>query len=317
MSRKLLINCLLLIAIAAVVIIHANGPQGEVLFTGKSKVQTQVPLLQEEAKPQVKDEGRKASASASLRERVSAEAAIVMDVKSKLVLWEKNANEKLYPASTTKIITALTARELYDLDDVITIEAGDLKFGQNLGWQAGDRVKVRDVLRALLIVSANEAGMILADHVPGGYDNFIMQMNQKAKSLGLTQTSFVNPQGFDDSLQQTTAHDLAIAALELWRDEFLREIVGTSATTITTESGRSLSLRNTNHLLTQGGLSYEVKGIKTGTTNLANEALVSLLEKDNQQLIAVVLSAKNRYNDTMAIADFAFDEYVWQQKAKN
>ncbi|MBQ6154579.1 hypothetical protein IJI99_01735, partial [bacterium] len=124
-------------------------------------------------------------------------------------------------------------------------------------------------------------------------------------------------QGFDDSLQQTTAHDLAIAALELWRDDFLREIVGTSATTITTESGRSLSLRNTNHLLTQGGLSYEVKGIKTGTTNLANEALVSLLEKDNQQLIAVVLSAKNRYNDTMAIADFAFDEYVWQQKAKN
>ena len=217
-----------------------------------------------------------------------------------------------YPASTTKIITALVAREYYNLNDVITVTSEDLQYGQNLSWSVGDRVKVSELLRALLILSANEAGMMLADHAPNGYQAFVARMNAKARELGLTQSSFDNPQGFDADAQRMSAHDLALASLELLRDDFLREIVRTPSATIISETGKSFNIANTNKLLTDKNLDYQVLGIKTGTTALANEALVSLLAKDSHQVIVVVLSAQMRYNDTIEIADYVFGNYVWQ-----
>ncbi len=318
-SRKLVINIVLTIAILLLLLGHHFILRGELLSSARTaRVERKFHLLQTPPTPISRlDAVATASASALLSRSLSSTSAVAMDVATKKILWQKNASAPNYPASTTKIITALVARELYDLDDVIVIENQDLIYGQNVGWSAGDSVRVAEVLRALLILSANEAGMILADHAPGGYDAFITRMNAKAHELGLAQTRFVNPQGFDDDMQQVSAHDLALAALELLRDDFLREAVDTAQTTITTESGRTFALTNTNQLLTKTGLGYNVHGIKTGTTALANEALVSLLEKNSHSIIVVVLSTNSRYNDTMKIADHVFGNYVWQPAVIN
>jgi len=313
-SRKILINCVLCLLIVASILAKNWTRHGEILPTARqAQAEREFTLLAAPDHPYLRfDNAATATISARLADNISATSAIVMDVATKRILWQKNADVVNYPASTTKIITALVAREIYDLDDVITITAADLKFGQNLSWHTGTQVKVSALLRALLIVSANEAGMILADHAPGGYDAFVTRMNEKAREMGLSSTSFANPQGFDADLQRMSAKDLALAALELERDEVLAEIVSTPSTTIHDENGAAYTLTNTNKLMADKTLPYQVKGIKTGTTALASEALVSLLEKEGHQIIVVVLSAKTRYNDTTRIADYIFGNYIWQ-----
>lgn len=318
-SRILVINLTLTALILVLLLGHHWILQGELLPSARTaRIEHEFQLLQTPTTPVSRlDAVATASASAILTGSLSSTSAVAMDVATKKILWQKNANAANYPASTTKIVTALVAREFYDLDDIITIESEDLAFGKNVGWNAGDSVRVAEILRALLIVSANEAGMILADHAPGGYDAFIARMNTKAREMGLTQTNFVNPQGFDDDAQRVSARDLAIASLELLRDDFLRDTVDTAHTTITTASGHTFDLNNTNKLLSKTGLGYSVHGIKTGTTALANEALVSLLEKNSHPIIVVVLSTNSRYNDTMKIADHVFGNYVWQPTTLN
>ena len=314
MSRKFIINLCLCLLILGLFLARNWTRHGEILPVAKrAQVERKFRLLAAPDRPQLKSvAAATASGAVSVAPDISARSAIALDVESKKILWQKNADVPNYPASTTKIVTALVARELYDLDDVITVTAEDLQYGQNLAWSVGDQIRVDELLRSLLILSANEAGMMLADHAPRGYHAFVARMNAKAKELGLSQSSFDNPQGFDADDQRMSAHDLAIASLELLRDDFLREIVATAYTTISSETGKSFSLTNTNKLLTDRHLDYQVLGIKTGTTALANEALVSLLAKDGHQIIVVVLSAQMRYNDTIQIADYVFGNYVWQ-----
>lgn len=319
LSRKFIINFCLCLFIIACLAARNWTKHGEILPTARqAQIERQFSLLTAPDHPYLRvDNSAMATVSARLTEQISANSAVVLDVDSKRILWQKNADLSSYPASTTKIMTALVARELYSLDDMITIDNEDLKYGQNVGWLTGTRVRVRELLQALLIVSANEAGMILADHAPGGYGAFVARMNTKAAEMGLTATSFDNPQGFDAERQRTSAHDLAIASLELLRDDFLARIVATPYQTITTEDGATYNLTNTNKLLAENDLDYQVLGIKTGTTALANEALVSLLAKNGHRIIVVVLSAKTRYNDTMKIADYIFGNYVWQPAVIN
>jgi D-alanyl-D-alanine carboxypeptidase (penicillin-binding protein 5/6) len=258
-----------------------------------------------------------ATREAILGQQLGSQAAIAVDVNSKQILFAKNPDLPLYPASTTKIITALVARELYDPATIITITPGDLAQGNNLGWQVGEQFSVTDVLRSLLITSANEAGTILANHNPAGYADFITQMNQKALSLGLTRSRFTNPQGYDDSSQQTTARDLTYASLALLQDPLLSEIVATAQINITNLAGKTYQLTSTNQLHFRTNLSYQVKGLKTGTERLARQVLTSVLQQDEQQILIVVLSAQNRYNDTLSVADFVFTNYLWPAKQKN
>ena len=313
MSRKFVINCALLLLIVALLFVKTSARDGSVIFLAQTKTRDQLELIMPPLKPVLRVSAQSASASAVLETALSAQGALAMDTATKKILWQKNATTQYYPASTTKIITALVARDLYDLDDLVEITTADLVYGNTVGWYIGEKIPVRDLLQALLIVSANEVGLALANHAPGGYDGFIAAMNTKVERLGLRNTHFVNPQGFDATDQQTSAFDLAIAALELLRDDFLADIVATPTQTVTTASGHSYRLTNTNHLLTRDDLPYKVKGVKTGTTNLANEALVSLLEKDGHEILLVVLSAQNRYNDTIRLADFIFENFVWQQ----
>lgn len=312
MSKRFLLNCALTVVVLALLVGKTiSYHPGEVLFTGWLQVKKQAPLLVGPATPSMSASA--ASASSQLQGQLSAQSAVILDVGSKKILWQKNAHTQQYPASTTKIITALVANDIYDWDDVITLTSNDLQYDNNVGWQAGDQVTVADLLASLLVLSANEAGMALANHAPGGYDSFVAAMNQKVQELGLRDSHFVNPQGYDDASQQTTAWDLAIAALELLRIPRLAAIVSQPTVTVSTQAGRDFQLRNTNQLLSRTDLPYLVKGIKTGTTHLASEALVSLLEQGDKQILVVVLSTKNRYNDTTTLADFAFGNFIWQQ----
>lgn len=245
-----------------------------------------------------------------LANQINAQAFIALDSQSKQILAAKNITTQYYPASTTKILTALTARQIYPLNQELTITADDLRVDNTLGVAVGETFTVNSLLQALLINSANEVGLILANHSPNGYDGFMRQLNVLAQSYGLQSSHFVNPQGFDHQDQQTSAFDLALVSLILLKDDYLTKIVATPATVITDTAGKSFPLTNTNQLLTQA-LPYQVKGIKTGTTDLANQALVSLLSKDGQEIVVVVLSTNNRYNDTKIIADYLWQRYQW------
>jgi D-alanyl-D-alanine carboxypeptidase (penicillin-binding protein 5/6) len=317
MSKMARINWFLALALTLLLGWRVGRVQtGEVLPAAQAQVINYVELL----RPSVRVSEREslvASEAAQLGQKIGAESVVVIDVNSKQVLWSKNAEMQLYPASTTKIITALVARQLYQGDEIVVIEREDLQWGNNVGWQAGEGVRAQDLIKALLIMSANEAGLILANHVAGGYEVFVAEMNRTANNLGMTKSSFANPQGFDAEGQQTSSHDLALATLELLRDSQLRAIVATTQTQVTGSSGKTYVLRNTNQLLTRNDLAFKVLGVKTGTTDLAREALVSLIEKDEQQILIVVLAAKNRYNDTITLANFVWENFIWQKQTLN
>ncbi|MBQ6437867.1 D-alanyl-D-alanine carboxypeptidase [bacterium] len=311
MSKRFLLNCFLVVLIALVWWSVGIKRSGRVLFLGSNYTKDELELYDLPAVPMPM--AGAATASAILSEKLHAQGAIIIDRASKKVLFQKNSGQLFYPASTTKILTALVARELYDLDEKITLTAQDLAYDNVVGWQVGDQISVRDALKSLLIVSANEMGNTLANHAPGGYETFVQAMNEKVTNLRLTGSHFINPQGYDAQRQQTTPFDLAVAALELLRDPVLAEIVATAQTDIVTAGGKMYHLRNTNTLLSRDDLGFRVKGIKTGTTDLASEALVSLVEKDGHELVMVVLLTKNRYNDTIELANFAWNNYIWQQ----
>lgn len=259
---------------------------------------------------QVQAVAREATPSAPM---INAQAALVMDTKTKQILWSQNEHELNYPASTTKILTALTAREFYSLTEDIQIAGGDLSDGNPLGVKGGEKIRVDTLLKALLIESNNQAASILANHYPGGQLNFVASMNQKAKDLGLAETYFVNPQGYDNELQRATAFDLAVAALELLRDNYLREIVAQATLQVKDANGRDFHWRNTNQLLSRTDLGWTVIGVKTGTTNLAKEVLISLVKKEEVELLIVVLGAQNRYNETIKLANFSWENFSWEK----
>ena len=256
-----------------------------------------------------------ASRASWLTESLTCEACLVVEKNSKQILLAKNATTPHYPASTTKIITALVANEIYPEETLFTLTAADLAAGNILNLRAGEVLSKKELLEALLIASANEAGTIFANHSPGGYQDFVAQMNSKAKRLNLSQTHFTNPQGYDDYLQQSSAKDLALASLELLRYPNLSQIVAKNSGSLR-RNGKPIYYQSTNQLFFLPH-SYQVKGIKTGTEKLAKQVLVSLLAQDNHELLVVVLSAQNRYNDTLKLADFTFSNFVWRQEQIN
>lgn len=239
---------------------------------------------------------------------LSARSLYVLDVTSATPLLSKNPERPEYPASTTKLMTALVARQNYELAMPITITNRDTSFGTIIGLQPGEVLTVRDLLAAVVIRSGNDAAVALANHYPGGSAAFVNVMNQVAKSIGLTHTTFSNADGLDVFEQQTTARDLSIIAREAALDPVLAELANTKNLTITDQSGIQHQLRNTNALL---GVEPGVVGLKTGTTEQAGEVLITLVERDNRQVLIVLMGSQNRYDETRAILRWVFDHYQW------
>lgn len=258
-----------------------------------------IPILKEELE----------ESSELLMEEITADHYIVLDIDSGAVLLEKESTVSAYPASTTKIMTALVAKENYDLDHLLEVRAESLKEDNKLGFRAGEKVRVADLLRAALISSSNEATEILADGLGGGREEFVDLMNQKARDLNLDQTLFINPSGLDNENIYSTARDLSILARELIKDDYLKGVVGIKEYSFNDIDGIiTHSLYNTNKLLHD---IPEVTGVKTGTTDGAGQVLITLIERDNSRVLIVIMGSNNRYLDTTQIIDWIFSSYEW------
>ena len=255
--------------------------------------------------------------------------AVLMETSTGKILYGKNENEKLYPASTTKILTAILAIEKYNLNDKIVANNSAIMAipsgYSNAAIQPGEALTVKELLELFLIHSANEVGYIFAEDISGNIDNFSKLMNQKATEIGCTNTHFTNPSGIHDAEHYTTAYDMALIAKYCMENKTFRSIVSMPSCTIEpTDKYEKRYFKNTNDLLdSKSKYYYEgAIGIKTGFTTQAKNCLIAGSKKNNMELITVVLGAEatddgrsGRYVDTINLFNYGFDNYKIQQIA--
>lgn len=239
----------------------------------------------------------------------SAASVLAKDLETGEILYEKNIDSQLSPASTTKLMTALVALEHYKPDDVLTVSAEDLVGGSTMGLEGGEQLTFRSLLYGMLLNSGNDASFTLASNYPGGFDVFISKMNEKAKELNLTNTHFENPAGFDGPFHYSSTSDLAKLALNFAEDPELKRVVSTKETSVSSiDNSRVHYLKNLNKLLGENG----VYGIKTGFTEKSGENLVGLVERDGHKILTVVLNSTDRFGETKALMDFVFGNFKWK-----
>lgn len=235
---------------------------------------------------------------------ISATSAIIVDASTGAILAAKNPDQRLMPASTTKMMTAYIALRSYALDEVIPITRSWDAIGKSTKFTLGEQYQVIDILKAALINSGNDAALSLADHFPGGYPAFVAQMNTQAIYWGLKNTHFTNVSGVEEEGHYSSAADLAVIARYFMQEPILKEIVGQKTTIITSIDNKYRhQLTNTNELL---GKIPGLIGIKTGWTDNAGECLVTYIDKD-RDLIFVVLNSTNRFDDTRTLIDWSSD----------
>lgn len=249
---------------------------------------------------------------------VEAEGAVLMDARSGAVIYGKNLHAVYYPASITKILTALIVIEHCNLDDVVTFSHDAIynveQGSSSAGMDVGDKMTVRDCLYAMLLKSANEVANALAEHTAGSVQNFAVLMNAKAKELGCQESHFNNPSGLNDPQHYTSAYDMALIAQAAFQNE----------TFVTIDSTLYYDLPPTRHnpdgfrvypghrMLKKNAPQYYagVIGGKTGYTMLAGNTLVTCAEKNGMKLITVILNGHlTHYSDTKALLDFGFSNF--------
>ena len=245
----------------------------------------------------------------------SAQSAILIDTNSKNIIYEQNAYKRLPMASTTKIITAITAIESdVSLDTVVKITKQMTGAeGSSIYLYEGERFTLNDLLYALLLNSANDSAEAIAISITGSIENFADMMNEKVRELNLKDTNLTNPHGLDSEMHYTTAYDLAmISAYALENEKFL-EIVSTQNLTIypLNQDGKknhegARFLRNHNKLLR---LYSDAIGVKTGFTKRSGRCLVSAAERNGTRLVAVTINASDDWNDHMSMLDYGFKNY--------
>ncbi len=258
---------------------------------------------------------------------LNSEAAILVEISTGRIIYEKNSTKKLYPASTTKILTAILIIENCNLNDLVTVRQSAL---DNIptgyvtcNLQVGEELSVKDLLYALMIPSANDAAYVLAEHVAGSVDNFSVMMNDKAREIGCKTTHFVNPNGIHDDSHYSTAYDLYLLANYAMKNETFRNLVAATEYTLpATEKypNEDRILKTTNELLNKNSRNYYYKnaiGIKTGYTSKAGNCLVAASSRDGLEFIAVVLNGgttkdglNSRYVDSKKLFEYAYDNFT-------
>ncbi len=231
---------------------------------------------------------------------VSAEAAFLLDADSGRVLFEKNADVPMLIASTTKVMTALIVLETCeDMDELVTVRPELIAVeGSCMYLKANEQVSVRELLYGLMLMSGNDAAMVLADHCCGSVEAFVERMNERADELGLENTRFANPHGLDRETHHSSARDMANITAEAMKNELFAQIVASPSAEI---NGRVM--RNHNKLLR---LYPDAVGVKTGFTRAAGRCLVSAARRDGRLLIAVTLKAPDDWNDHIALFNYGF-----------
>ena len=256
---------------------------------------------------------------------LTAQSAILIDADTGQILYEKDAYTQRYPASTTKVMTALLAIEKLDMDTVITCDSEAVNMsGSQIYLQEGEELRVEDLLYATMLSSANDAAAALAIAVGGSIPDFVDMMNEKAAQAGALNTQFHNPNGLPDEQHLTTAYDLAVITQAAFRHAKFREVVATINYTIpATNMNAPRELKNGNNLLFDDqprytingemvGAKYEgATGVKPGYTDSAGSCLIGSAERDGHELIGVVLlcETEQHYPDMIQLLDYGFDNY--------
>ncbi|MBI2862016.1 MAG: D-alanyl-D-alanine carboxypeptidase [Chloroflexi bacterium] len=241
---------------------------------------------------------------------IVAEAAVAIDGETGQILYAKNPHQRMAPASTTKIATAILALEAGRLKEAfdVRVDSRTMVESSVMGLTPGVRMSLEGLLYGLLVQSGNDAAVAIAQGLAGSEEAFVAQMNEKAKELGLTDTHFVNPHGLDAEGHYMSPYDLAILARYAMRDPVFRKIVAT--TDITIREGGVYPLRNSNHLLEQ----YQgITGVKTGYTDDAGRTLVASAKRDGHEVIVVVMKTTydRWFSDAAVLLDYVFDNFTW------
>ena len=235
--------------------------------------------------------------------------AVAYDRKSGNVIWGKNENKRTAMASTTKIMTAIVLIENADLNKMVTVSAKAAGTGgSRLGLKRNDKISLRDLLYGLMLKSGNDSAVAIAEEVGGSIEGFAEIMNSKAAELGLENTHFVTPHGLDNPEHYTTAFELAKLADYALKNEMFAKVVGTKNYTVTI-NGYPKNISNTNELL---GYLNGVYGVKTGFTNNAGRCLVTSVNRNNFDIITVVLQAdtkKFRTTDSIKLIEYVYENY--------
>lgn len=237
---------------------------------------------------------------------VTAHSAVLLDLETGELLYDRDGNVQRPPASTTKIMTAILALELTEPEEITTVSEKAGGVGESsIYLDKGDKIKIGELLEGALLSSGNDACVALAENTAGSQDEFIRLMNQKAASLGAYNTNFVNPNGLPDPNHYSTAFDLALITRYAMNNPQFAEIVSQKYSVISFEEPRkSQNAKNTNKLLWNYSLA---DGVKTGTTNAAGKCLVASASKDGRRLICVVLNAPDRFGDAQRLLQWGFD----------
>ena len=239
----------------------------------------------------------------------SAKAACILEMKTGRVLFESNMHARLPMASTTKVMTALLAIELGDLNAKVTCPQSAYGVpGTSIYLQQGETLTLEQMLKGLMLSSGNDAAVAIAEHIGGSTAQFVAMMNERAKQIGAVNTHFANPHGLPDDTHYTTAYDLALISREAMQNDVLRALVSTKSADIPWE-GRTYNrhLKNKNRLLSD----YDgATGVKTGYTSKAGRCLVFGAMRDGLELVGVVLGCYDWFDEAARLMDGCFDTYT-------
>ncbi len=262
--------------------------------------------------------------------KIGAEGALLMEANTGSVLYSKNIDEKLYPASVTKMLTALVVLDNCKLDEMVTfsqeaIDSINWREDANIGISPGNSITVEQCLYGLLVGSANEVAYALAEHVsgPGNLPAFADLMNEYAKNLGCTNSHFVTPNGIHNEDHYTSCHDLGLIAKEFFANELLCKMSSTTSYKIpktSTQPRDDMVVYAKSKLHPGKEYAYDnLVGTKTGYTDIARQTLVSCAEKDGFKLICVIMKEEDPYQftDTITLFDYGFDNFTAVNIADN
>ena len=256
---------------------------------------------------------------------IGAEGAILLEANTGVILYAKNIHEKLYPASTTKLMTCLVAAENSSMDEIVTFSTDAVfsieRGSSNIGIDAGQAMPMEECLYGILVASANEVAAAVAEHVAGSREAFTDMMNEKARKLGCMDTHFVNPHGLFDEQHYTSAYDLALIAKAFFQNELLSKIGNTPSYHFeaTADQPDDFTVKNKHQLIT-GEISCDgVKGGKTGYTDEARQTLVTCAERNGMKLICVVMKEESpeQFNDTVKLFEYGFNNFIVTNVAEN
>ncbi|MEK3808192.1 MULTISPECIES: D-alanyl-D-alanine carboxypeptidase family protein [unclassified Metabacillus] len=244
-----------------------------------------------------------------------AKSAVLIERDTGNILYDKNSDEKLPPASMTKIMTMLLIMEEIDkgqlkMDEKVrTSEYAASMGGSQIFLEPGEEMTVHEMLKGIAIASGNDASVAMAERISGSEDAFVEKMNKRVKALGLKNTAFQNPTGLPEKGHYSTAHDMAVMAKELLKFEKITQYTGSYEDYLREDTDKKFWLVNTNRLVK---FYKGVDGVKTGFTNEAKYCLTATAKKDNMRVIAVVMGAptpKDRNAQVTKMLDYAFSQY--------